>query len=257
MRDDDERVGREGEAEGAGRDLAHLTGEGREAALHLAVADEGRDETQACQPEDGRGPEQGAIAAGTVVVLRGRDRGAVVAQGPDEEGEGDEHAHGVEDEDRRERGWSVDRDEESADHTAQADPQVDQGEVDPEELLPGRSADDRGDEGVPGAPVHAPAHAHDEHCGEKPGQGRAEAHEQWRRDGQGGRGDDDPATADPVGQGTARAGDDEGSDGDQAHEHAGRVQADVPDLGEVDDREGQDHAPTQRGDGGRRQQPPA
>ena len=126
-RDDDERVGREGEAEGAGRDLAHLTGEGREAALHLAVADEVVMKLRPASQRTAGVLSRGAIAAGTVVVLRGRDRGAVVAQGPDEEARGMSMHIGVGDEDRRERGWSVDRDEESADHTAQADPQVDQG----------------------------------------------------------------------------------------------------------------------------------
>jgi hypothetical protein len=49
--------------------------------------------------------------------------------------------------------------------------------------------------------------------------------------------DEDAAAADAVGQGAAGAGDDEGRDRDQAHEHSGGVEADVPHLGEIDDRE--------------------
>ena len=48
----------------------------------------------------------------------------------------------------------------------------------------------------------------------------------------------------------------EGDDGDEAHEQAGDVERDPPDLVDVDDRERQGHAAPQRGDRRRRQQPP-
>ena len=63
--DDDRGVRGEGEADGAGRDLADLARERGEAGLHLPVADEAREEGQRRDPQDGRPPEDGEVAGAT------------------------------------------------------------------------------------------------------------------------------------------------------------------------------------------------
>ena len=110
---------------GAGRDLAHLTGERQEAALHLAIPTKVVMKLRPASQRTAGVLSRGRDAAGTVVVL-GAGTAPSWRRGPMKRAR-DEHAHGVEDEDRRERGWSVDRDEESLITLLQADPQVDQG----------------------------------------------------------------------------------------------------------------------------------
>ena len=255
-RDDDHGVGGEGEAEGARSNLTHLAREGGEATLHLAVADEGREEGEAGEPEHCRGAQERAVGTGRVGVVVGRrDGAALAAQGAEQEGERDHHADRVEDEDCGEGPRPVHVDEEATDHAAEPDAEVDEREVDAEELLPGRTRHDGGDEGVPRRPVGAPADAHDADAHDEDGHGGAQTEDEGRDDAaQRGRDEDVPA-AETIGQGAPRPGDDECCHRDQSHEHASGVEADVPDLGEVDDGEGQDHAPTQVLEGHGREQP--
>ena len=81
------------ESDDVGRHLGHLAGVGREPGLHLAVADEHRDEGEQGQPQHGRLPEDLAVAAGrSGSSSSGLGLAADVPERPEQEGDRDEAA---------------------------------------------------------------------------------------------------------------------------------------------------------------------
>ena len=164
---------------------------------------------------------------------------------------------GVDEEDHGERLGRVDVDVEPADDAADADPEVDEREVDAEVLLPEVALDHRCDERVEPRPGDAEVHA-DQHQRDGRDRGvRREREQGAAGDHRGQPGEQDGACAVAVDEGAARAGHDQAGDRDQAHQRAGESEVEAAHLVQVDDRERQGQPAPERLDRDRRQQPAA
>ena len=161
--DDDRGVGGEREADGAGRHLADLPGERREPGLHLPVADEARQEGERGDPDDGRVAQDREVARcrpAPVASAGGwSGRPATCRSGPSSRPMGTSMQAASTRKIAVKVRRPVDVGEEPAEDAADADAEVDQGEVDAEELGAQGARDDARGQGVEPRPAHAEADA--------------------------------------------------------------------------------------------------
>ncbi len=178
-----------------------------------------------------------------------------MTQWPQEQGDRDAHAEGVPEEERHEGPRPVHIGDETADHAANPNPQVQHGEVDPKELGAQRAVDQGRDHRLKGWPTRPKRDPEQREGHDECRHGGRERQQRGGRDLNDVPPQQDLARADPIHQRADRPGDEEGHDRDDPHEGAGDIQVNAAHFIHVDDRERQGQAAADGREGRGRQQP--